>query len=270
MPVFNYTQATFSRGEFDPRLYSRTDFEGYNKAAAILSNVMVIPQGGLTTRFGTKHIHTLTTAVASTGTRLFVLEFEDSTKYLCLFEDLVVTIFENDVAITTVVSPYTAAQLPDVKFTQTHDELISVHPDVEPHRLFLVTAPATFSYLKIAFKNEPTYDFLNNYDHIEFTMGAGADALNTDIQLNISATTTYPAIIDIRDMINDTPVGPVLGDRYIHNGANGSIGGDDVEKGDIVEWDGANWQRSPDGTSTGTSPANNALALNNDDANEPI
>lgn len=259
MGTFTYVQSSFSRGALDPRLSSRTDFEGHKKGAKTLTNTVVIPQGGIKTRFGTDYVYNIEGATDYTKIRIQILELEDSTKYLLIFEDIKVTILQNDTFLTSIISPYTEDQLATVKFSQTHNELISVHQDVAPYRLFIDAASSTFKYIPVDFVHQPTYDFSDNYFHATFTLSSGS--IGDNVALTITATIEYPAVIDQRDMINNTPAGPGLGDRYIHDGEDGTLGAVSIKKGDILEYNGATWDRSPDGTSTNTPPANNGVAF---------
>lgn len=266
MTTFTYTQSSWSRGEIDERLWAKYDWDGYKKAARSLENLLVTPQTGLKKRFGTDFVYALTTVTDSDECKIEVLEFTNGAKYLVIYEDLKVTILSNDVFLTNVTSPYTAAQIINVRTSQSDNVLISVHPDVIPHKLFLETSPSTFAYEKIAFKNEPTYDFLDNYDHVMFKLGTGSHAFNTSVPLTIDSTLTYPAIISMVDMINNTPIVITTGDRYIHTGANGTLGGVAIEKGDILQKSPTVWVRNPNGSSTDTAPANNSVVLNNSDS----
>lgn len=271
MPTFTYTQSSWARGELDPRLWARTNFDGFSKAARELKNVLVVPQGGVRRRFGTDFVHELTVATDKTETRIVFLEFEDTTKYLLLFENLAVRVFENDSLIATVVSPYTAAQLPDVKFTQTQDQLISVHKDVPPYVFSLITAPATFGYVKIKFVHEPTYDFdkADAYAHVRFKVDDITSPVHDeDVKLTIDSTPSYPDVKDQIDLNVTTPTW-ILTDRYIHTGVDLTFSGELVKKGDIIEAVGSspNWEVRADGVNDGSEPANNAIVKDLSDGN---
>lgn len=52
-------QSTFTQGEFSPEMLARNDVEQYYKGAETLNNVIVLPQGGVKRRGGSRHITSL-------------------------------------------------------------------------------------------------------------------------------------------------------------------------------------------------------------------
>ncbi|MHA1447890.1 MAG: hypothetical protein ACTSP4_00520 [Candidatus Hodarchaeales archaeon] len=262
MPSITYKQSSFSRGELDPRLYARDDTEDYIKGARELRNVLVVPQGGLRRRFGSEFIADLSGVTDKTEARIVMFERENTETFVLVYTDLLITVYENDVLLTTVVSPYTKAQLPDVRFAQTASELISVHKEIAPYQLTF-TSPATFTYTEVNFKNESTYDFYNNYDHADFKVSA--TSIGSKIEITIDSTDTYPAVIEKRDMVTSPPA-YVLGNRYIHTGAAHIVAGFSVNTGDIVEGVaiapyGNVYVSRADGLNNGSRPANNHLVF---------
>lgn len=265
MPTITYKQSDFSRGEIDPRLWSRDNFEGYAKGARDLTNSLVIPQGGTKRRFGTDFISALTGITDKSEVRIVLFELEDTSTFVLIYTDLLITVFQNDVQLTTVVSPYTKAQLPDVRFAQTENILVSVHKDVTPYQLTYTDVPTpVFTYKAVNFKNEPTSSFEFNYDKAKFAVGS--TALGANVLLTVTSVDSFPDVIEQRDMDNNPPAF-VVTDRYIHVGDTYSDGGFIIQNGDILE--GTNvgapfgnvYIPKADGATNGSVPHNGSLVL---------
>jgi hypothetical protein len=163
-----HKQANFTKGAIDPRLLARTDIDIFEKGARELNNVVILPQGGIQRRWGTRYIDNLTIGTSASEFRLAILEYEDETIYVLVFEHLSLTIYHQDVAVATLVSPYTASQLPDIQWTQSINQLYVFHPDVAPRALLRTAPHATWAFGAINFIWFPTYDFDRNYDAATF------------------------------------------------------------------------------------------------------
>lgn len=174
MSEMMHLQSNFTLGEIDPRLFGRVDLGILQKGLKRARNVVVIPQGGLRRRFGTEYIVNASITTSKTEIRIAVFEYTDSTKYLLVFEHLSLKIYHDDVLVSTKVSPYSAAQLPNIKFTQSSNEFITVHPDTPQYALERVTAHTVWTYAPIVFTYMPTTDFNHDYDAITFTPNAVA------------------------------------------------------------------------------------------------
>jgi len=181
-------QSNFTYGEIDGRVDSRFDLDVLSKGVKYARNVLVVPQGGLKRRFGTKYLYDGLLMDDKTEGRIAIFEYSDETKYLLFFEHLQIIIFHNDLIVDTIVSPYTKAQMPDIKFAQGSDEFFVVHPDVAPYVLIRVSDLHTsWSISEIDFTFFPTYDFDKDYDGVTFR----PSAVTGDITL--TATTGGPA-----------------------------------------------------------------------------
>ncbi len=137
MPIVFHTQANFTAGELGEILHARIGFEGYEKAAAKLRNVLVIPQGGLRRRFGLRFTATISQTNNADETKIVILEFNISPQYLMIFTPLLVRIFiildDNSTReITQVTTPYKAEDIKDLKFTQDSNVLLIFHENHIP------------------------------------------------------------------------------------------------------------------------------------------
>lgn len=172
MPQAVHLQSNFTLGEIDERLHARVDLDILSKGAKRARNVVTLPQGGLRRRFGTKYIAPASVMTTPTTGRIAMFEYSDETQYLLLFEHLHLHIYHNDVEVADVAIPHTGTQIANIKFTQSSDEFIVVHPDVVPYVLARTVAHTGWNFSAMQFTWFPTYDFDKNYDSSTFTPSA--------------------------------------------------------------------------------------------------
>ena len=130
MPVIFHHQANFTSGELSPTLAARAEFTGYERGAAKLRNVLVIPQGGLKRRFGTSKVFEVPKITTKDEFNFKVLEFKDEAKYLMVFTPEVITVFLQGtptIEVFSLASPYLASEIKDLKFTQDASVLVVMH-----------------------------------------------------------------------------------------------------------------------------------------------
>lgn len=124
----------FTGGEFAPNLQGRTDLEKYPASAKLLSNWVILKQGGITARPPLVYKGPVKTAGDTpriipfiySATTAYVLEFGNN--YMRVWKDGVRIIFE-------LATPYPAAYLADLRYTQSADTMIFYHDAVYPQRL---------------------------------------------------------------------------------------------------------------------------------------
>lgn len=136
MAKTNHVQTNFTAGELSPRLRGRTDFDKYFNGAEALENCLVHAHGGVAHRPGTRFVEEVKTSAKFT--RLIPFEFSTTQTYVLEFGDLYFRVYrdggqvENGGSPVEVVTPYTDADLPQIKFTQSADVLYLDHPDFPP------------------------------------------------------------------------------------------------------------------------------------------
>jgi hypothetical protein len=159
MPRARDVQTAFTAGELDPRLAGRIDVARYYAAGERLRNVLVRGLGGAHRRPGLRHITTI--ADAGPGIRLIAFAFNVEQTYLLVFTAGTIRVFLPNGAHTATITPtpWTAAQVNEIKWVQSADTLIVFHPDVAPHRLVRTGSHAAWSLSAITFSNVPTFDF---------------------------------------------------------------------------------------------------------------
>lgn len=130
MPIIFHLQANFTSGELSPTLIARSGFTGYERGAAKLRNVLVIPQGGLKRRFGTSKVFEVPQITTKDEFNFKVLEFKAEAKYLMVFTPEVITVFlqgNTTIEVFNLTSPYLASEIKDLKFTQDASVLVVMH-----------------------------------------------------------------------------------------------------------------------------------------------
>jgi len=125
-----HTQTSFAAGEVAPDLLGRPDLRLYGNGARTLTNVQVLPTGGLRRRAGLAHVADLP------GTaRLLPFAFNTAQVYLLALLDGALRVFRDDELMAVVAAPWTGEMLPRLAWTQDADTLILCHPDLPPQRL---------------------------------------------------------------------------------------------------------------------------------------
>src|SRR6267142_3633393 len=142
-------QTSFNAGEWAPTLYARVDLAKYHSGAALLRNFTVDYRGGATTRPGTKFV-AISQNNAASPPRLVRFQASFTVSYIVEFGVLngagYVRFYTNGAPVLlggvpyTIGSPYTSAELPQIKFTQNVNQLIINHPNHSTNILTLISA----------------------------------------------------------------------------------------------------------------------------------
>ncbi|MEX5287087.1 carbohydrate-binding protein [Acinetobacter towneri] len=114
----------FSAGELSPTLYTRTDIQQYSNGAKRLKNVIPLVEGGVRKRPGTFNHGLYAGAI-----RLIPFIVNSSSVFMLIFKNLEVLIYNprTKAVVTTLTSPYTAAQIPDIQYVQYRFEMFITH-----------------------------------------------------------------------------------------------------------------------------------------------
>lgn len=131
-------QNNFTTGEISPQVQARVDLGKYEGACRKILNGIVMAQGGVTKRPGTRYV-----ATALDDGILFPFAYSQTQTYALLFTDHKVRFFSQGGAVTVgdggpvyeIESPYALADLPKVKFAQSADVMYLVHPKYPPKKL---------------------------------------------------------------------------------------------------------------------------------------
>ena len=159
-------QPTFSGGELSPSLYARVDIERYGNSVRTAKNFIVRPTGGLVNRPGLQFIGEVKDSTKRV--RLIPFEFSTEVAYIIELGHLYARFYANGALLldgsnnpVEVVTPYTEAQLAEVKFTQSADVLFFAHPDHAPRKLTRLTA-TSFSFGEFVPREGPFRDINAN------------------------------------------------------------------------------------------------------------
>ena len=155
----NPIQTNFTAGELTPRLKGRVDVNKYQNGVQLLKNFIIMPQGGVYRRPGTKFINEVKNS--ANFTRLIPFEFstiqayvlEFGNQYIRIYRDGGLVVDGNGDAIE-VATPYLTGDLRLLQFTQSADILYIVHPGYKPRKLSR-TAHTSWTLTEIDFKDGP-------------------------------------------------------------------------------------------------------------------
>ncbi len=130
MPLPKHQKNSFTAGEITPRLFGRGDLRAYENGASRLRNVIIHPTGGVGRRPGLRFVDTLPAKA-----RLVAFEFNTEQVYLLAFTDSALRIYKDGALSASIATPWTAAQLDQINWTQSADTLLVVHPDTPPKKI---------------------------------------------------------------------------------------------------------------------------------------
>ena len=85
--------SAFNEGEFSQRMVARVNFEQYDNAAALMENLILMPQGGFQRRPGTRYIAAVKDQASETA--LYPFEFSTSQAYVIEAGDQYFRFFRN-------------------------------------------------------------------------------------------------------------------------------------------------------------------------------
>ena len=134
MGVF-HLKPSFAGGELTPSLYGRIDLQKYDVGAATLENAVVQRYGGVTRRPGFVFIGQ---TKGNRYARLIPFSYNAEQNYVLEFTNHTVRVLQNGEFVTRqgfpveIQTPYTTADLPQIKYAQSADMLFLAHPNHHP------------------------------------------------------------------------------------------------------------------------------------------
>jgi hypothetical protein len=153
------TKTNFTAGELSLDMLGRGDLSAYANGAKRLRNVFIAPVGGVSRRPGLRHVD-----IAPGPGRLIAFEFNTEQTYLLVLSDKRMDIYADDAWLAKLTTPWSAGQLAQLRWSQTADTLLLVHPDVSPRKVTR-TAHTAWSiaewsfYKKDGVVYQPTHKF---------------------------------------------------------------------------------------------------------------
>jgi len=179
MPTQRIHQASFVRGELDPKIVSRVDVVAYEQGLKKARNVLTLNQGGIERRPGTVY-----RATAPANGRLEPFIFSDDQEYIILFTNTVITIYSsNGTLLQTITSTGIAtAELMELTVTQQGDTMIIAHKNFVP-RILQRTGATTFTLAAFQFdvsvNGEKTYQPYFKFANDSITLDINQTAKGT-------------------------------------------------------------------------------------------
>lgn len=129
----------FNAGEVTPLLEARTDFEKFDNSCRTLQNMLVLTQGPVTRRPGTKYI--AETKTSSNASRLLPFEFSKSDAYILEFGNEYMRVYRNGGVVLDGASPFELAtdflssELYEIQFVQSENIMYLVHGEHTPQKM---------------------------------------------------------------------------------------------------------------------------------------
>ncbi|MBD5398894.1 hypothetical protein HDR60_05335 [bacterium] len=145
------SNTNFSYGEISPYLFGRGDIEAYKSGAMTISNMTVIPTGGIKRRDGTKFISQL----SGVG-KLLVFEYSSDKVFLLCFTDKILYIYDSDNnLVASLYSPFSLEQLSNIRWSQKGNLLFIVHKDIFPKILKYIPSGNIWKFEDWVFDKNP-------------------------------------------------------------------------------------------------------------------
>lgn len=154
---------SFASGELTPTLAARVDLSAYNIGAKEITNFLVLPQGGLINRPGTRR---LANRNGQSQARLIPFVFNASTAYCLVYmPDGTVYVYRSDGTYLTGFAgyAYTAAELREIRTLQSADIMYVFHHN-HPTQKIMRKSGCNWSMEAVIYKNGPYMDF--GYDPV--------------------------------------------------------------------------------------------------------
>tara|TARA_Y100000768_G_scaffold44019_1_gene28786 strand:- start:3387 stop:5831 length:2445 start_codon:yes stop_codon:yes gene_type:complete len=176
MAIQRVHQNSFTRGEVDETVVSRTDVQAFQQALRRGRNIFCLNQGAMERRQGT-----LYRADLNEETRLEAFIFNENQEYILAFQNTKLLIFStNGTLLGTLTScPWTTSNLFEFTFTQSADTMIVAHTAFRP-QLIVRTGATTFT--------KADFQFATNFNDTEIFQPYFKFA-DSNITLDIDQTT---------------------------------------------------------------------------------
>ena len=150
---------SFTAGEMSDSMQGRTDFAKYFSAASRIENFVVLPHGPITRRPGTYFVSEVKDSTAKT--RLIPFTFSTEQTYILEFGNQYIRFYKDNGQITSsgsayeISSPYTTAQLFDLKFAQSADVMYICNEN-HPVKKLSRTGHTSWTLATVSFSGSPS------------------------------------------------------------------------------------------------------------------
>ncbi|MES0202451.1 hypothetical protein [Mesorhizobium australicum] len=152
-------QDVFTRGEISPRLHARASLDFYRAALARCENFVTLPHGGIRKRGGTYFAGEV--KASAKKTRLIPFIFSAEQAYALEFGAQYIRVYAYGARVGTVevASPYLEADLFELAYVQSADQMWITHKDYPP-KVLTRTAHTAWALTDFTFLDGP-YDEIN-------------------------------------------------------------------------------------------------------------
>ena len=232
MPKTYQLQSSFNNGVLDETMRARLDTQQYFQGVEQADNIKFIPQGGARRREGFKFITALDGAC-----RIIPLVMSSEQRYVLAFTNNKISVLraDTDIMVDTIVTTYTQAQLFELDFAQSGDDMLLTHPLHVPRIITRGATDADFTIVDVAFTNDsiPENDFNDSQSptavsEIQRLTFSGSFAAGAGYKLNLESidteTLTYSDnsshADDIRDVLLDLVNTPDTGITVVRASPN--------------------------------------------------
>ena len=180
----NYLQS-FNAGELSSNIDGRSDLKIYQQGCRKIDNFLVLPQGGVERRTGTKYIRDLKT---NADVLLVPFDFSASNNFVVEVGTNYMRIHPSDgstpIEATGVTPSYLITELKELQYVRRFDTIIFTHPNHEPLKLVRTTLDPLFVISEVDFIYPPLFD-----ENITATTITPSANTGTGISLTASADT---------------------------------------------------------------------------------
>lgn len=141
-------QASFLRGELDPKILSRVDLAAYGQGLKKARNVIPVNQGGIERRSGSVY-----RADLGAVSRIEPFIFNESQEYIFAFQNQALKIYSTNGTLVATLSscPWVTSELFELNYSQSGDNMIVVHENFVPQIITRVDA-TTFTRTAFGFE----------------------------------------------------------------------------------------------------------------------
>ena len=188
---------SFTAGEMSDSMQGRTDFAKYFSAASRIENFVVLPHGPITRRPGTYFVSEVKTSSAKT--RLIPFSFSTEQTYVLEFGNQYIRFYKDDGQITSggsayeISSPYTTAQLFDLKFAQSADVMYICNEN-HPVKKLSRTGHTSWTLADVDFTDGPYLD--SNTSSTTMTPSGTSGSITITASSNVFVSTDVNRFIN--------------------------------------------------------------------------
>lgn len=169
-------KTNFVGGEQDPLLRQRSDVKAYYNGAEKLRNVIVLPQGGVRVRPGSRYLWTVPNIPSGDGgglsqVRMFEFQFSTEQTYLFVFHHKTATVFRDGAVVATITTPFTSTDLrPEMTdkgdlistgifVTQSRDTMLVFHQKYQTRTIKRGSSHSSWTIGNWEYRNLQRFDF---------------------------------------------------------------------------------------------------------------